>query len=80
MAIDEPGHDLASFLPLFPPRWAEQVRYDDRTLEVDVDDAQRRALVEGEWDTTALMRANGPAVREVAASLPYVRDEQLPEA
>ena len=43
-----------------------------RTVDVDVDETQRRALVEGIWDPTALMRANARAVRETAASLPYV--------
>jgi 3-isopropylmalate/(R)-2-methylmalate dehydratase small subunit len=52
----------------------ETVHYDDRTVEVDVDDAQRKALVDGIWDTTALMKANRNAVAETAASLPYVED------
>jgi len=51
---------------------AETVRYDDRTVEVTVDDAQRKALVDGIWDTTALMKANRNAIAETAASLPYV--------
>jgi 3-isopropylmalate/(R)-2-methylmalate dehydratase small subunit len=51
---------------------AETVRYDDRTIEVTVDDAQRKALVDGIWDTTALMKANRNAIAETAASLPYV--------
>jgi len=51
---------------------AETVRYDDRTVEVVVDDAQRKALVDGIWDTTALMKANRNAIAETAASLPYV--------
>ncbi len=51
---------------------AETVTYGDTTVAVTVDDAQRKALVDGEWDTTALMRSNQNAVRELAASLPYV--------
>jgi 3-isopropylmalate/(R)-2-methylmalate dehydratase small subunit len=51
---------------------AETVTYGDTTVEATVDDAQRKALVDGEWDTTALMRSNQNAVRELAASLPYV--------
>ncbi|MFC4359942.1 3-isopropylmalate dehydratase small subunit [Halobium salinum] len=50
----------------------ETVTYGDTTVDVTVDDAQRKALVEGVWDTTALMGANGNAVRETADSLPYV--------
>ena len=53
---------------------AETVRYDEGTVEVTVDDAQRKALVDGIWDTTALMKANRNAIAETAASLPYVED------
>ncbi|ELY96733.1 3-isopropylmalate dehydratase small subunit [Natrialba chahannaoensis JCM 10990] len=53
---------------------AEQVRYGDTTVDVTVDDAQRKALVEGVWDTTALMKSNAGAVQETAAKLPYVSD------
>ena len=51
---------------------AETVAYDDRVVDVEVDDAQRKALVEGIWDTTALMKSNADAIAETAASLPYV--------
>jgi 3-isopropylmalate/(R)-2-methylmalate dehydratase small subunit len=54
---------------------AETVTYGDTTVDVTVDDAQRKALVEGVWDTTALMGANGNAVRETGESLPYVTGE-----
>ncbi|MFB6136364.1 MAG: 3-isopropylmalate dehydratase small subunit [Halobacteriaceae archaeon] len=56
----------------------ELVSYDEQTVEVTVDEAQRQALVEGIWDTTALMKANRNAVRETARSLPYVEDDQVP--
>jgi 3-isopropylmalate/(R)-2-methylmalate dehydratase small subunit len=51
---------------------AETVTYGDQTVDVTVDDAQRKALVDGVWDTTALMKSNAQAVRETAESLPYV--------
>jgi 3-isopropylmalate/(R)-2-methylmalate dehydratase small subunit len=51
---------------------AETVTYGDRTVDVTVDDAQRKALIDGVWDTTALMKSNAQAVRETAESLPYV--------
>jgi 3-isopropylmalate/(R)-2-methylmalate dehydratase small subunit len=51
---------------------SETVTYGDTTIEATVDDAQRRALTEGVWDTTALMKSNADAVAEKAASLPYV--------
>ncbi|WP_458190533.1 3-isopropylmalate dehydratase small subunit [Haladaptatus sp. NG-WS-4] len=50
----------------------EAVRYDDREIEADVDDAQHKALVDGIWDTTALMKSNEQAIEETARSLPYV--------
>ena len=53
---------------------AEEVRYGDRIIEASVDDAQRRALVDGVWDTTALMAANADSVEATAASLPYTDD------
>ncbi|PSQ25329.1 3-isopropylmalate dehydratase small subunit, partial [Halobacteriales archaeon QS_9_68_17] len=59
---------------------AETVTYGDRTVDITVDDAQRKALVDGIWDTTALMRSNAGAVREKAEELPYVEDSAIPEA
>jgi 3-isopropylmalate/(R)-2-methylmalate dehydratase small subunit len=56
----------------------ETVTYGGTTVEATVDDSQRHALVEGIWDTTALMRSNADAVRGTAESLPYVRDDELP--
>jgi 3-isopropylmalate/(R)-2-methylmalate dehydratase small subunit len=55
---------------------AETVTYGDTTVDADVDDAQRQALVEGIWDTTALMKANEKAIRATAESLPYVDDPE----
>jgi len=52
----------------------ETVTYGDRTVDVTVDDAQRQALVEGIWDTTALMSANENAIARTADSLPYVEE------
>jgi 3-isopropylmalate/(R)-2-methylmalate dehydratase small subunit len=55
---------------------AETVTYGGETVDVEVDDAQRKALVEGIWDTTALMKSNTQAIAETAASLPYVDDRE----
>lgn len=56
---------------------AETVAYeneaDDRTVDVAVDPAQRTALVDGIWDTTALMKSNAQATEATAADLPYVQ-------
>ena len=51
---------------------SETLTYGDTTVEATVDDAQRRALTEGVWDTTALMKSNASAVAQKAADLPYV--------
>ncbi|CCQ32537.1 3-isopropylmalate dehydratase small subunit protein [Halorhabdus tiamatea SARL4B] len=51
----------------------ETITYGDRTVDVTVDDAQRKALVEGIWDTTALMSANENEIDRTAQSLPYVQ-------
>lgn len=53
----------------------ETVAYDDREVDATVDDAQRKALVEGVWDTTALLKSNAETVRKTAESLPYVADD-----
>ncbi|EMA29685.1 3-isopropylmalate dehydratase small subunit [Haloarcula japonica] len=51
---------------------AETVTYGDNEVNVSVDRAQREALVEGNWDTTALMKANQNAIEETASQLPYL--------
>jgi 3-isopropylmalate/(R)-2-methylmalate dehydratase small subunit len=56
---------------------AGTLTYGDTTVDVEVDEAQQRALVEGTWDTTAVMRSNLGAVRETAARLPYVGDDEV---
>ncbi|MFB6191709.1 MAG: 3-isopropylmalate dehydratase small subunit [Haloarculaceae archaeon] len=50
------------------------VRYDDREIDVEIDEGMREALVEGIWDTTALMYSNLSKVERVAADLPYVEE------
>ncbi|GGM55090.1 3-isopropylmalate/(R)-2-methylmalate dehydratase small subunit [Halarchaeum rubridurum] len=57
----------------------ETVEYGDNEMGANVDKAQHKALVEGVWDTTALMEANAAATRDVAESLPYVESGSLPE-
>ena len=51
---------------------AETVTYGDTTVDVAIDDAMQEALVDGIWDTTALMYANMSKVERTAADLPYV--------
>ncbi len=51
---------------------AATVTYDGRTVDGDIDDAMREALLGGIWDTTALMYSNRSKVERTAADLPYV--------
>jgi 3-isopropylmalate/(R)-2-methylmalate dehydratase small subunit len=48
------------------------VCYDERTVEGQIDDAMREALLGGVWDTTALMYSNRSKVEQTVADLPYV--------
>jgi len=50
----------------------ERVRYDDMIVGAEVDEGQRKALVDGIWDTTALLRSNEAEVRATAETLPYI--------
>jgi 3-isopropylmalate/(R)-2-methylmalate dehydratase small subunit len=56
---------------------AETVVYDGETIDAEVDEAQRKALVDGIWDTTALMKSNATAIEATAESLPYIDDPSL---
>ena len=55
----------------------ETVSYDDETIDANVDEAQRKALVDGIWDTTALMKSNSDAIEATAESLPYIDDSSF---
>jgi len=48
------------------------VRYDDRTLDVEMNPSTREALLEGIWDTTELLYSNLEDVRRTAESLPGI--------
>ncbi|MFB6252538.1 MAG: 3-isopropylmalate dehydratase small subunit [Halobellus sp.] len=52
----------------------ERVVYDNKEVEIDIDHAMKEALVEGIWDTTAVMHSNMDRVRDTANALPYVED------
>ena len=53
---------------------AETVTVGDKTLDVTISDAQREALLQGIWDTTALMKSYMDEVEETADSLSYLND------
>lgn len=52
----------------------ETVHVGDTVIEVDIDVAQREALLKGIWDTTALMKSYMDEVRETADEAPYLND------
>ena len=53
----------------------ETVTYGETTIDVDIDHAMKEALVEGIWDTTALMYSNKSKVESTVADLPYVQSD-----
>ena len=53
---------------------AETVTVGNETLDVTISDAQREALLQGIWDTTALMKSYMDEVEETADSLSYLND------
>lgn len=50
----------------------ESVTYDGTSITATIDDSQREALINGAYDTTAVMRSNLDQARAVASSLPYL--------
>ena len=46
----------------------------DRTLPIAINDSQREALLNGIWDTTALMKSYLDDVQRTAQQLPYLND------
>ena len=44
----------------------------ERTYSVSMPESRRNALVEGTWDSTAMLVANNELVRATAAKLPYM--------
>ena len=54
---------------------SEQVTYGETTIDVEIDHAMKEALVEGIWDTTALMYSNRSKVEATVDELPYVQSD-----
>ena len=52
----------------------QTITFDGEVVDAEIDHAMREALLEGTWDTTAVMRSNMDRVRDVANDLPYVED------
>jgi 3-isopropylmalate/(R)-2-methylmalate dehydratase small subunit len=46
----------------------------DETVDITINDSQREALLQGIWDTTALMKSYMDEVEQTAEQLPYLND------
>lgn len=51
---------------------SKTLSYGKLTIPIDLPDSYRTALMEGSWDSTALLRANLDQVKKTAATLPYI--------
>ncbi|MEN9202198.1 MAG: 3-isopropylmalate dehydratase small subunit [Thermostichus sp. DG_1_6_bins_120] len=54
----------------------KQVSWQDHTAPVDLPEGSRQMLIQGTWDATGQLLAAQEQVKQVAASLPYVRWQQ----
>jgi 3-isopropylmalate/(R)-2-methylmalate dehydratase small subunit len=50
----------------------QQVTFDDRTIRASMPDGPRNQLVQGTWDSTAVLLDAGAKIEETAKKLPYV--------
>ena len=50
----------------------KKLTYADKTIPVEIPETYRKALVDGSWDSTAMLRANHDKVKATAAKLPYL--------
>jgi len=66
---DNPDGEITVDVP------GETVTYGGQEMNVTVNEGQRKALVDGIWDTTALMKSNGQAIAETANDLPYLQSD-----
>ena len=52
---------------------AKTLSWGDRQIACDIPESHRQALVQGTWDSTAMLVANLDKVRNVANALPYMK-------
>jgi 3-isopropylmalate/(R)-2-methylmalate dehydratase small subunit len=52
---------------------AQEVRLGDRVIKASVPDGARKQLVNGTWDSTAVLLDAGAAIETTAGRLPYVK-------
>ena len=48
------------------------ITFGERRIPIDLPETYRSALTSGSWDSTALLRANLPQVKQTASKLPYM--------
>jgi 3-isopropylmalate/(R)-2-methylmalate dehydratase small subunit len=51
----------------------QEVRFGDRVIKASISDGARNQLVNGTWDSTAVLLEAGAAIESTAAKLPYVK-------
>jgi 3-isopropylmalate/(R)-2-methylmalate dehydratase small subunit len=51
----------------------QEVRFGDRVMKANVPDGPRNQLVNGTWDSTAVLLEAGNAIEATAGKLPYVK-------
>jgi 3-isopropylmalate/(R)-2-methylmalate dehydratase small subunit len=51
----------------------QEVRFGDRVIKAGVPEGARRQLVDGTWDSTAVLLEAGGAIEATAKKLPYVK-------
>lgn len=52
---------------------AQSVKYDEQEIEVNIPESHRKALVDGIWDTTALLKSNPEEVKQISGKIPYIK-------
>jgi 3-isopropylmalate/(R)-2-methylmalate dehydratase small subunit len=50
----------------------KKLAYGEKSIAVEIPETYRKALVDGSWDSTAMLRANLDKVKATAAKLPYM--------
>jgi 3-isopropylmalate/(R)-2-methylmalate dehydratase small subunit len=50
----------------------KSIIFGERRIPIDLPETYRSALTSGSWDSTALLRANLPQVKQTASKLPYM--------
>jgi 3-isopropylmalate/(R)-2-methylmalate dehydratase small subunit len=51
---------------------AKKLTYGEKAIAVEIPETYRRALIDGSWDSTGMLRANVDKVKATAAKLPYM--------